>query len=82
MILKKGGLKFVFSKTMQKILKNPLFCNFLGKPSLDLAETNLFLILEVCSLKQNYFHLANICSGSQSILAQCAPRPGWPKSPQ
>ena len=44
---------------MHKMLKNPLFCDFLEKPSLDFAETYLFLILEVCSLKQNHFHLAN-----------------------
>ena len=41
------------------MLKNPLFCDFLEKPSLDFAETYLFLILEVCSLKRNHFHLAN-----------------------
>ena len=57
---------------MHKILKNPLFCDFLEKPSLDFAETYLFLILEVCSLKRNHFHLVNYFLGSQPILAQCA----------
>ena len=66
--MKKGGLKFVFSKKIHKMLKNPLFCDFLEKPSLDFAETYLFLILEVCSLKRNHFHLVNIFLGSQPIM--------------
>ena len=70
--MKKGGLKFVFSKKMHKMLKNPLFCDFLEKPSLDFDKTYLFLILEVCSLKRNHFHLVNYFLGSQPILAQCA----------
>ena len=53
------------------MLKNPLFCDFLEKPSLDFAETYLFLILEVCSLKRNHFHLLSNFLGSQPILAQC-----------
>ena len=69
--MKKGGLKFVFSKKIHKMLKNPLFCDFLEKPSLDFAETYLFLILEVCSLKRNHFHLVSNFLGSQPILAQC-----------
>ena len=56
---------------MHKMLKNPLFCDFLEKPSLDFAETYLFLILEVCSLKRNHFHLVSYFLGSQPILAQC-----------
>ena len=53
------------------MLKNPLFCDFLEKPSLDFAETYLFLILEVCSLKRNHFYLVSYFLGSQPILAQC-----------
>ena len=48
-----------FQKRFIKCLKIHFFCDSLEKPSLDFAETYLFLILEVCSLKRNHFHLAN-----------------------